>query len=274
MGEKGVNSCPTGFEITDSAECLVGCDYFSYPVEKSVKPANDGKKCYLAGNGKCRLNHAFGSAASRICKNYGKCIFRILYKATQNQLITSYHMYAFYLKYIFLVPVYQYCLKYETADIDSAGSIGTTEVKVVFGESRDPVQFSFSTVRSQGDIGTECVNISFIAEKIKKVQIRNNKERTGGEDGWAIKSLSLQENVESELYIQLSYSGETSFWVDGDNSCTKGNIADKLIKADVADDLPCCKDGAWCDLVAGKDDNAIILKCFICFSFLDVNCFD
>ena len=157
----------------------------------------------------------------------------------------------------FLVPVYQYCLKYETADIDSAGSKGTTEVQVVFGESADPVQLNFSTVRSQGDIGTECVDISFIAEKIKKVQIRNNKERTGGEDGWAIKSLSLQEKVESELYIQFSYSGETSFWVDGDNSCTKG--ISESSKADI-DFSTCCKDGTWCDLVAGKDDKAIILK--------------
>ena len=76
--------------------------------------------------------------------------------------------------------------------------------------------------------------------------------------------------MESELYIQFSYSGETSFWVDGDNSCTKGNVADKLIKADVADDLPCCKDGAWCDLVAGKDNNAIILKCFISVFWMSI----
>ena len=169
----------------------------------------------------------------------------------------------------FQISVYEYCLKYETADIDDAESKGTTEVKITFAGSADPVQFSFSTVRSRGDNGTECVDISFIAEKIKKVQIRNNNERAVGTDGWAIKSLALQEKVESERYIQYSYVGETSFWVDGDNSCTKRNVADKLIKADVADDLPCCKDGAWCDLVAGKDDNAIILKCFICFVMTD-----
>ena len=75
MGEQGVNSCPTGFEITDSAECQAGCDYLSLAVEGSVKAANDGKKCYVGGNGKCRQNNAFGSSAARICKNYGNCIF-------------------------------------------------------------------------------------------------------------------------------------------------------------------------------------------------------
>jgi len=143
--------------------------------------------------------------------------------------------------------VYKYCLKYETADIDDAESKGTTEVKITFAGSADPVQFSLSTVRSRGDNGTECVDISFIAEKIKKVQIRNDNNRAGGTDGWAIKSLSLQEKVESENFIQYSYVGETSFWVDGDNSCAKG-IAES-VKADV-EFRTCCKDGTWCDLVA------------------------
>ena len=167
-------------------------------------------------------------------------------------------MYAFHLIYdFFLFSVYEYCIKYQTADIDDAGSKGTTEVQITFGESADPVLFSFSTVRSRGDFGTECVDITFVAEKIKKVQIRNNNDRTGGTDGWAIKFLALQEKVESEAYIQFSYVGETSFWVDGDNSCTKG--IQESSKADVGF-TTCCKDGTWCDLVAGKDDEAIILK--------------
>ena len=167
-------------------------------------------------------------------------------------------MYAFHPNYeFFQISVYEYCIKYETADIDDAESKGTTEVKITFAGFADPVQFSFSTVRSRGDNGTECVDLSFIAEKIKKVQIRNNNERAGGTDGWAIKSLALQEKVESERYIQYSYVGETSFWVDGDNSCAKG--IQESVKADV-EFRTCCKDGTWCDLAAGKDDKAIISK--------------
>ena len=77
VGEKGVDSCPTGFDITDSAKCIEGCDYFSFPVENSVKAANDGKKCYQAGNGKCRQNGAQGSGASLICSNYGNTLIYI-----------------------------------------------------------------------------------------------------------------------------------------------------------------------------------------------------
>ena len=60
--------------------------------------------------------------------------------------------------------------------------------------------------------------------------------------------------MESERYIQYSYLGETSFWVDGDNSCTKG--IQELLKADIGKTAitACCKDGTWCDLVAGKDN--------------------
>ena len=50
--------------------------------------------------------------------------------------------------------------------------------------------------------------------------------------------------------------------MDGDNSCLKG--LQELLKADIEDTLDtCCKDGTWCDLVAGKDDKAINLKCVI-----------
>ena len=70
IGEKGVTNCESqgGSNIVTIDECRSACNM----LDKTIEKLKDNKRCYIAGNGKCRQTGLPGRTAFMVCSKTGK----------------------------------------------------------------------------------------------------------------------------------------------------------------------------------------------------------
>ena len=143
------------------------------------------------------------------------------------------------------ISAYSYCLKYETdlsTNRPDAASSSTQQVEVNF--TNHTLLYELDESKGSGEEKTVCQDILSTSPREELLPTSVKIRQSEGTDGWAVKTIQLQEYPGSGKYVGYALDpSESRFWTD----LNSDGCAGTPVRC-TADGFQCCCNGEWCEL--------------------------